>query len=64
MPSGFGRRLWAVTVIAIVFTICTEMLFWRAAINAGEWLTLGLIGLLGFLVLSVGLGMLFLMYGP
>jgi hypothetical protein len=34
----------------------------RVQSPAGEWLTLGLVGLLGFLVWSIGIGVLFLIY--
>jgi hypothetical protein len=63
MPFKFARGLWAVTAIALALTIIIEMDFGPAAIHAGEWLTLVLIGVLGFLVWSVGLGILFLICG-
>jgi hypothetical protein len=63
MPFKFARGLWAITAIALAFSISMEMLFWPGAIHEGEWLTLALIGVLGFLVWSVGLGILFLLYG-
>jgi hypothetical protein len=44
------------------FTVSMEMLFGRAAIHEGDWLILPLIGVLGFLVWSVRLGILSL-YG-
>jgi hypothetical protein len=62
MPFEFGRGLWVVTAAAIALTIRLAMLFGPAAIHAGEWLTLGLIGVLGFLMWPVGLGILFLVY--
>lgn len=61
MPFEFARGLWAITAIALAFTIGMEMIFGPAAIHAGEWLTLALIGVLGFLVWSMGLGILFLL---
>jgi hypothetical protein len=50
VPFRFARRLWAVTAIALALTISMEMVFGPAAIDAGEWLTLVVIGLLGSLV--------------
>jgi hypothetical protein len=61
--SKFARGLWIISAIALAFTISMEALFGPAAIQEEEWLTLVLIGLLGFLVWSVGLGILFLLYG-
>jgi hypothetical protein len=63
MSTRFGRGLWVVTAAAISLTICLEIIFGPAAIDAGEWTAIGLIGVLGFLVWSVGLGMLLLVYG-
>jgi nitrate reductase NapE component len=63
MPFEFARGLWAITAIAFAFTIGMEMVFGPAAIHAGEWLTLALIGVLGFLVWSVALGILFFLCG-
>ena len=62
MPARFRRGLWAITITAIVFTLCMEMLFGPEAINAGEWVTLGLVAILGFLVWSTALAILFLLY--
>jgi hypothetical protein len=63
MPLKFGRGLWIVTGVATAFTLVILKLLGPAAIDAGEWILLGLIGLVGFLVWSVGLGILFLLYG-
>jgi len=63
MRFEFARGLWAITAIALAFTISMEMAFGPAAIHAGEWLTVALIAVLGFLVWSVGLGILFLRGG-
>ena len=54
------RGLWIISAIALAFTISMEVLLGTAE---EEWLTLVLIGLLGFLVWSVGLGIVFLLYG-
>jgi hypothetical protein len=62
-PIEFARGLWAITATALAFTISMEMVFGPAAIRAGELLTLALLVVLGFLVWSVGLGILFLLYG-
>jgi hypothetical protein len=63
MRFEFARGLWVITASALALTISMEVAFGSAAIHAGEWLTLALIGVLGFLVWSVGLGILFLLYG-
>jgi hypothetical protein len=63
MSFEFARSLWVVTAAAIAFAIGLGMFFGPAAVHAGDWLTLGLIGVLGFLVWSIALGFLFLLYG-
>ena len=62
MPFGFARGLWAISAVALAFTISMEMAFGPAAIRSGDWLILALIGILGFLVWSIGLGILVLLY--
>jgi hypothetical protein len=63
MPLEFARGLWAVTAAAIALTIGLVMFFGPAAVHTGDWLTLAVIGALGFLVWSVGLGILFILCG-
>ena len=63
VSARFSRGLGLITVTAIVLTIYMEMLFGSEAIHAEEWITLGIIGVLGFLIWSVGLGILFLLHG-
>ncbi len=62
MSAPFGRGLWAITIAAIVFTICMETYFGPEASNAGEWSAPGLIAVLGFLVWSTALAILFLFH--